>query len=348
MQYPTIESEPTSQSSGTHTPVFLTWIAHRRTRVVSQQLNLRLVEIVSPHRGLRRYVDLLWRTTRYVFSERPPVILVQSPSLILTAYVLAIRSVLRSSVIVDAHNEGVQPFLHPSALVSWITRWTHRASAGVIVTNAELASVVVQNGGKPFILPDSIPKPPSCSVERCADRFRVAVVATFADDEPIPAILEAAASMGDSYEFLITGNPAKLPRDTRDALPRNVRLTGYLEETEYWRTLASSHVVVDLTTMDNCLVCGAYEAIAVGTPLVLSDNPASVRLFNGFGEFSDNTAPSIRACLMRIQASYPDYLSSIPGAREALVSEWNLRALELRRTLKQLMDTGQNRRKASA
>jgi hypothetical protein len=49
--------------------------------------------------------------------------------------------------------------------------------------------------------------------------------------------------------------------------------------------------------MDNCLVCGAYEAVAVERPLVTSDTKALRAYFNRGTVYSDHTPESLAAAI---------------------------------------------------
>jgi glycosyltransferase involved in cell wall biosynthesis len=207
------------------------------------------------------------------------VLVVQSPSLVLALFALLIRPFFSMRVVIDAHNESVTPFLHSSPLMRWLTRLQLRAANLVIVTNAELVERVREVGGTAVVLTDAIPEPPqAAAIDNAGTAFRVVIISSFAADEPIEALLRAAARCGD-VQFYMTGNPARLSPALRAQVPPNLTLTGFLKESRYWGMLQSCDAVLDLTLMPDCLVCGAYEAIALGKPLILSNNRASLTTF---------------------------------------------------------------------
>jgi glycosyltransferase involved in cell wall biosynthesis len=70
-------------------------------------------------------------------------------------------------------------------------------------------------------------------------------------------------------------------------------MLGFVPEEEFYRELFSSEIIVDLTENDNCLVCGAYEAMEAGKPLVLSRKEALEEYFTGGTVFTDNDAGAI-------------------------------------------------------
>jgi glycosyltransferase involved in cell wall biosynthesis len=108
-----------------------------------------------------------------------------------------------------------------------------------------------------------------------------------------------------------------------------VRFTGFLQEEEYWGLLRSADGIVDLTLMADCLVCGAYEALAAGKPMLLSDNLASRELFGNAALYTDNTAPAIRAGLAAMQAQRAELAAAALLKRRELTERWDAAARSL-------------------
>ena len=93
-------------------------------------------------------------------------------------------------------------------------------------------------------------------------------VCSWAADEPIDALLEAAR-----------GRPWRSAHHlgwlNREVEPGpNVELTGFVADEDYAALLVRADAVVVLTTREDTLLSGAWEAIALGRPLVLSDTAA--------------------------------------------------------------------------
>lgn len=312
---------------------FVTWIEHRRTRGLCSALGFRLIELISPHRGLRRYVHLIPSTFRTLIAARPDILIVQTPSLVLGLVALTLRPLLRYRLVFDAHNEAVDPMIHPGRLVRRLSHWMIKRAHFVIVTNPPLAEAVSRMGGVPCVLPDPLPVRPR-PVRRVQHGHIVAtIICTFAPDEPIDVLIEAARTLGDPWLFQITGNPARARSTLTRDLPENVILTGYLPEPAYWNALEQSDVIVDLTTMKNCLVCGAYEALAVNRPVLLSQDPAAVELFNGFGEFVDNSVEDICNGLNRVRVQLPLFGARFPELILQFQARWQQRANNLHEML---------------
>jgi glycosyltransferase involved in cell wall biosynthesis len=125
----------------------------------------------------------------------------------------------------------------------------------------------------------------------------VLLICAFHVDEPYEAAFNAFSKLqADGYELFVTGDyrnadvdPSRFPW---------VRFLGYLPTHEYHRYLRSVSVVMDLTTFENCLVCGAYEALAAGKPLITSRTRALESYFGGVAILADNTSDGIRAAVL--------------------------------------------------
>ncbi len=325
-------------STGLSRVVAITWIDHRRTREICTFLGIELHVLTTPFRGLRRYLQLIPVTTLLLRRLRPRVVLIQSPSIVLALLMILLRRLLRVKVVLDAHNEAVEPFINPSALVRWLTHWMLGRASGVVVTNRFLAEVVSIHHGRPVVVPDRIPDPPFPAVRAPAEpsSFKVTIVATFAADEPMQEILAAAAQVAPGFEFSITGDATRLSSSVRREAPPNVTFTGFLAEDDFWSLLRCSDLVMDLTLIDNCLVCGAYEALAVGTPLLLSNNAASVDLFGAAACFTRNDCASIVSSLHDARERVDALRQGVIATRRRLNGSWPTDVAKLRSLLVEL------------
>jgi glycosyltransferase involved in cell wall biosynthesis len=309
---------------------FVSWLRHRRTRELGARLGIDVIELISPNRGWRRYVHLTPRTIKFLWRRKPRVVLVQTPSLVLAALTVMLRPFLGYKLLFDAHNEAIEPVVHTQSVVVMLARWLLRRADRVLVTNHQLAAVVADRGGHPLVLWDPLPRHTAVSAQSLRGRFRVAVISTYAPDEPFDVVMQAARAVSNDVQFFVTGNPAELTDVARASVPPNVTLTGFLSELDYWSMLASCDAVMDLTTLDACLVCGAYEAIAVGRPLVLSNNAASCDVFAGFGEFADNTPKGVVEALTRLRERYAGIVAVLPDLRRAFEDRWSAQSSALR------------------
>jgi len=313
----------------------VSWENHRRTREICDWFGFGLHVLAFDGGRLLRYLKLGSATIGLLWRTRPDVLFLQTPSVALATIAVLLRPWCgRYRIIMDAHNEAVQPFAYTQWPVPLLHRFTIRAADVTIVTNSALVADIERIGGRAHVLPDRMPSPP---VEPAAEvplatPFRVMVVATYAADEPIAEIVEAARTLGPEYSFSMTGRENKLSAEQRANLPANVRQTGFLAEHEYWELMRDSHAMLDFTLKPNCLVCGAYEALALKRPMILSDNPASVALFDRVAVFAASHSPGdIAAAVRDCRSRYEELCRTASDEQPRFASRWREQAEALRR-----------------
>jgi glycosyltransferase involved in cell wall biosynthesis len=152
----------------------------------------------------------------------------------------------------------------------------------------------------------------------------VAVVCSFNYDEPIEAILNAAARLPD-VQFYMTGNPRDLRAELASIVPSNVKLTGFLSDADYGGLLTHADVVMTLTTRDHTMLRGAYEAIYQGTPVIVSDWPLLRAAFDAGTVHVDNSAEQIVSAVREVQADYGRLKSGAAELRLRKLDEWEKR-----------------------
>ncbi len=311
--------------------IAVTWERHRRMQGLCATLGLPLFELIHSGGRIARYLTLAWRTVSVVARNRPRVLLVQNPSIMLTMLALLLRPFMGFRLVVDAHNEAVQPFIHSRWPVPALARLLLKRADLTIVTNTKLATEVDRAGGRAFVLPDSLPVAPfETSVSQpVGSALDVMVISTYAPDEPIADILAVAARQPELFRFHVTGNDRKLAPELRARKTENVRLTGFIPEHDYWLLMRDSHVVLDLTLMPDCLVCGAYEALAACRPMILSDNDASRELFGDVAVLATHGVDGIERALLGARANHGNLANKMAESRARFERAWRARADQL-------------------
>jgi hypothetical protein len=271
--------------------------------------------------GLSRYLELIARSIGVLLKLRGSTIIVQSPSIVLAGLAVVLAPLLRLRVALDAHNEAVQPFTHDSPITRWLARFALMRAHLVIVTNEELAAIVDSSGGRAFVLPDAIPMPPAHAVPMSRERgARALVICTYALDEPLAVYVEVARRLQDSVEFRLTGQPNRRSLQLLSNASPNLKTLGYLSHADYWAELVQSHTVVDLSLKPNCLVCGAYEAIAAGKSPILSEDVSNRRVFGDVASYAASTPESLADAVVSNLAN-PRPLA-VKEFRERYMSDW--------------------------
>lgn len=287
--------------------IWITWERQRRNIGISAALGWPLYEMIDGSPRLIRYSRLIVKTIQTILREKPAVVCVQNPSIVLALLGVLCKGIMGYRCVVDAHNSGLIPLEGRSEILLNIARWIQRMADLTIVTNEEMKAMVEANGGKAVILPDRLPEVPPVKPAATRGGRVVTYICTFSEDEPYREVIKAAALLDENIIVHITGNHRG--RTETESLPANVELTGFIDEAAYWSLLAASDAVMVLTLREGCLVCGAYETVALGRPLILSDTKALRSYFN-------------RGCIY----VKPDSRSIAWGIREALQRKEDLRA----------------------
>src|SRR5690606_25918792 len=306
--------------------LWVSWNVHRRTTGLCAAWDVPL-HVIRSHRTGLRWVEQAVDTLKLLRRHKPEILFVQNPSLSLTVLAILSRRVYKYCLVVDGHNEGVRPFHRRGLFVAWLTRRVLRSADVTIVTNVSLAQDVSAAGGRPLVLPDCLPVPlPTPKSRLMQDAPDVAVIASFRSDEPIAAILAAAATMPE-IRFVFSGDARRFRRNGH-ALPPNVHLPGYLVEKMYWQLLTQARVICDLNLKSDCLVCGAYEGLALGKPLVLSDNPPIREIFGRVAVLTSNDPESIAIALRKALEQCDQLSANATEVREVFRARWQLQSAE--------------------
>ena len=275
---------------------------------MAKLLGADLHELTHPGKRLRRYAALAIDTLKLISTTKPDIIFFQNPSLLLATLVALSRKFLfrNTKIVGDYHNAGVSPPITP-----WLTRWVAKNADLVLVSNASLVKEVTSWGASAIAIPDPLPDIPhqdKASPRQNTGKFTLLFICSWADDEPVANVADAARQLMDEgvlVEIKITGRPKWELRCGNRPIPGNVILTGFLSDAEFDRELRNSDAVIDLTTRENCMVCGAYEAVATERPMILSGNEATKQYFYQGAIFTDNSTTCIKSCILHMMDDHP-------------------------------------------
>jgi glycosyltransferase involved in cell wall biosynthesis len=258
-------------------------------------------------------------------QQRPRMVIVQSPPSFAVLFVALYCKLTNSRYIIDAHSDAFQRSIwtRPQWLYDRITR----AAALTLVTDNFFRTMIEQKGGRARVLRDPVVSIPLSPIQH-AEQFSVTVVNTFARDEPLEAVLEAAASLPEVH-FSITGKRSRGNPDLLRRAPSNVIFTDFLPNEDYFRLLRSSHAVMSLTTRDHTLQCGACEALSLERPIITSDWPLLRDYFCGGTVHVDNTPTGIRQGIENLRQEYSRYEAEVAELRQMRREESQQQTAEL-------------------
>lgn len=299
--------------------IWLTWESQRRNRSMAKRLGAQLYELNYRGNSLCRYWVLGWRTIWIVRRVRPRIIYFQNPSLVLSLLIASMRflGLTRARAVGDFHNAGVHP-----PVARFLVPWLARKSELIIVSNRNLRTQIEKMGGKGIAIPDPIPDIDVRNTTRVSEGFQILCICSWADDEPVREILIAANitfGISPDMRFVITGHPKLEKIGWTESLPKNVELKGFLSEQHFDELLAGSDAILDLTTRPDCMVCGAYEAISVGTPMILSDNQPSRAYFDSGALFTDNSAQDIVRAVTEMRRRHSEMKAGVKRLHEEVL-----------------------------
>jgi glycosyltransferase involved in cell wall biosynthesis len=159
-------------------------------------------------------------------------------------------------------------------------------------------------------------------------QFNVAVVSSFAPDEPLNAVFDAASRLPEA-RFYFTGDSKRIPPALLAKKPNNCCLTGYLSYERYLGLLGGADAIMVLTTRDHTLLMGGFEAVSLGTPLITSDWPTLKDYFPIGAIHVPNTVEGIYEGVRQAQVEHDTLKRDILKLRDRLQNEWEKRFEEL-------------------
>jgi glycosyltransferase involved in cell wall biosynthesis len=274
----------------------------------------------SPPHAPLKYILQSIKTMKVLLAERPAAVHVQNPPFVsgLVAYIYC-------------RLFGAKYALHYHSAAfgrSWdwalpMQKFIARRAVTNIVTNQHWADIVESWGAPALVMVDPFLDLPQCDPFPTRPGFNIAFVSTFAKDEPLDAVLEAAKQL-PGVNFYITGDTRKKPARFFTSVPGNVTFTGFLDpDKAYPGLLRRVDAVMVLTTRDYTLQLGGCEAVAVGKPLITSDFPYLREVFSKGTVFIENTAEGICDGIATLQHTYEQLASEVIYLRAESQMKWN-------------------------
>jgi glycosyltransferase involved in cell wall biosynthesis len=272
-----------------------------------------------PATVLFKYVGQSLSTWRVLFRERPSAVFVMSPppTAVLAVYLYCLLT--RTPFVIDAHSGVFQNprWRHFQRLHFWLCR----QAASTIVSNASLADLVAAHGGSATLVPDV---PIRFDGERALRRegeFFIVCVTSFDRDEPLGAMVEAAQRLPE-VPFFMTGSATRGRQVLPSNLPANLTLTGFLDAERYGALLQTAGAVMALTTQENTMQRGAYEAIYQGTPVIVSDSKLLREAFDEGAVHVDNSPDAIVDAILAIRREHLTFRKQAQSLRLRKEQRW--------------------------
>ena len=266
-------------------------------------------------------------TLRRLSEAKPEIVFVMDPPVFAAVAVAVYCLVNRAQFVMDCHS-GV----FNSRKWRWslpIQRFLARRAAGVLVTNPSHLSEVLSWHARGLIVGDPPPMLPAPAARSAAPPF-VFVIGLFGEDEDVPAVL-AAADRLPGVEFRVSGDTSRARRAWLKRHPSNVKFTGFLSTDDFWRHVGEALAVLTLTTREDTILRGGWEAMFMEQPLVTSNTSALRRYFTRGTVFVDHNPDSIAAGVEYALAHQAELRVEARGLREEKYTTWCHEKAELAR-----------------
>lgn len=305
--------------------LFISWISYsRRSQQISEKFKMKLYLVQSLKRHLilapLRYLLQTLRTIKILIKERPEVVFLQNPPILLPLIVYLYSRIRETKYIIDSHT---------FALLAWWWQWSlplhaflSRRAITTVVTNTHLEDMVTKWGANAFIIADIPSVFPEGKPYPVKGEFNLAVINIFAPDEPIEEVLTAAESLPD-VRFYITGDTIRAKKSYLLNHPPNVVFTDFLPDDEYIGLLRSVHAILVLTTDDHTMQRGACEAVSIGKPIITSNWPLLKEYFNMGTIHVDNTARGIREGVQTMREQRQTLEKEVAILKQKRWEEWH-------------------------
>ena len=278
---------------------------------------LRQQDIVS---APLKYGPQMISTLRRLYEVKPEVVFVMDPPVFAAAAVFLYCLVRRARYVMDCHS-GV----FNSRKWRWslpIQRFLARRAAAVLVTNHSHLSEVLSWHAKGLIVGDPPPTLPTPNVRsaRPGAPF-VFLIGVFGEDEDVPMVLEAAARL-PGVEFRVSGDTRRARRAWLDSHPLNVKFTGFLSTNDFWSHVGGALAVLTLTTREDTILRGGWEAMFMEQPLITSNTSALRRYFTRGTVFVDHNPDSIAAGVGYALSHQEELRIQARGLRQEKYATW--------------------------
>jgi glycosyltransferase involved in cell wall biosynthesis len=320
--------------------LFISWIAYsRRSQLIAEKFQMKLYLVHSlkrrPFLAPLRYILQTIKTLMILIREKPVVVFVQNPPIFAPLVVYLYTKLWPAKYIIDAHT---------SALLAPVWQWSmplhgflSRRAITTIVTSEHLRAIVNAWGANTFIIADIPATLPRGKTFPLDGKFNVAVINTFAPDEPLEEVLQAATALPD-VQFYVTGDPIRAKKTFLRDHPDNLKFTGFLPDEEYLGLLRAVQAIMVLTTRNHTMQRGACEAVSLGKPIITSNWPLLQTYFHKGTIHVDNSGQGIQEGILRMQRERETLEKEILLLQQERWLEWEEKQAALTKLIEDNLD----------
>lgn len=277
-------------------------------------------------------IETMWILVR----DRPRHVICMSPPVPSLVPVWIYCLLFRGNFAIDYHTAAF--VLKAQRALYFMQAFFARRAAVNILTNSHLAGIVEGWGGKTMLIGDvRVVFDPIEPYPGLTSGFNVTFVSRFSPTEPLDDVYKAAKELkDDGVHLFVTGDLRDASKTDVENCPENVTLTDFLSVPMFAGLLRDSNAVLCLCTNDNTMQRGAYEAMSVETPLVLSDWPILRETFPIGSVFVPNSVDGIVAGIKEAIANQQELNSQVKELKKQRSDRWEKTIVQLRSTIKEM------------
>ncbi len=313
--------------------IFLAWAqTARRASTLAKVLDAKLILLpVSSKNRIARLINyfyLVIRTLTILNQEKPDLVFVQCPPIQILFPVYLYTKFQKSKFIIDAHTGAfIGKGLHFPFYQKLLRFFAFRAKL-TIIPNQGLAKFM-RNWQFPFfILEDGLP---SFKVTSTVEKIEksVVMISGMGKDEPLSEVLEAT-KMVPEIKIFVTGQ-------YKDFIfkqsPPNLSFTGFLPEADYIKLLSQVDLIMVLTTRPDTILCGAFEALSLEKPMVLSDTSTLRQHFPKGVIYIENSPAGIAQGIKNAFLNLTELKAEAMQLKAEKTEQWAEQVIELKSML---------------
>jgi glycosyltransferase involved in cell wall biosynthesis len=317
--------------------VFISWAPYcSRSDNIARELGGVSYMVYFPFFGstywtiLLKYFCQAVETLRLLLRDRPHRVICMSPPVFALIPVWLYCTLFPGrGYAIDYHTAAFSMRIYQR--LYFMQRFFARRAIVNLITNKSLAAIVAGWGGRIQLVSDvRVRYPQVKAFEGRRPGFNVTFVSRYSETEPLDVVYAAARRLEpDGVHIFVTGDLKDAPREAIAECPNNVTLTGFLRNEEYAGLLRDSDAVMCLCTNDNTMQRGAYEAMALETPLVLSDWQLLRDTFSSGAVYVDNSIDGICAGIRELRADLAAYQLGVRALKHRRAAAWETTLAQL-------------------
>lgn len=310
--------------------IFISWASNcSRSDNIARELGGKSYMVYHPIWGSNfftiafKYLTQSIETFWILLRDRPRRVICMSPPVPSLIPVWIYCLLFRGRFAIDYHTAAF--VLRAQQALYFMQAFFARRASVNILTNSHLAGIVEGWGGKTMLIGDvRVVFDPIEPYPELRSGFNVTFVSRFSETEPLDDVYEAARRLAsEGVHLFVTGDLRDASKADIDNCPDNVTLTDFLSVPVFGGLLRDSDAVLCLCTNDNTMQRGAYEAMSVETPLVLSDWPILRETFSIGSVFVPNTVEGIVDGIKNAMANIDALKSNVKKLKQQRSERWD-------------------------